>query len=247
MGLWQHSSVQSGGPARVCTAAALPHARPGVHPGVVVRALRHLLGVRAPPVLARPRPRAEHLAQGTPLLARDAVNAEEELPAVERVGVLGEGAGRPLRRTLELPALVVYDDLFGDTLWHLAHPQAAVRHLVIRQAWGAVVTVRFAVLAVPEDAAVLRIRECSEQTRAVRGGDGRLELRPLPALLQFIVFVCDDESKAVAAGSELLHAVLAGPVLVAADQVRVEPKKLVRADEVVQLARHGGGQQQQGD
>ena len=52
------------------------------------------------------------------LLAREAPNAEEELPAVSRVGVLGERAGRALRRTLELPALVVYDDLFGDTLGH---------------------------------------------------------------------------------------------------------------------------------
>ena len=65
---------------------------------------------------------------------------------------------------------------------------------------------------------------------------------------KFPAFVCVDESKAVAAGSELLHAVLAGPVLVAAVEVRVEAGQSVGAGEVVNpLAGSGRQHRQQAD
>ena len=80
------------------------------------------------------------------------------------------------------------------------------------------------VLALPEDAAVLWVGEGAPEPGTVGGGDGGLQLGPLPALhqvellalLQLVALVGVDEGEAVAAGPELCQSVNAGPVLVTA-------------------------------
>ena len=80
------------------------------------------------------------------------------------------------------------------------------------------------VLALPEDAEVLWVGEGSPEPGTVGGGDGGLQLGPLPALhqvellalLQLVALVGVDEGEAVAACPELCQSVNAGPVLVTA-------------------------------
>ena len=86
------------------------------------------------------------------------------------------------------------------------------------------VPVGLPVLTLPEDSAVLGISEGSVQSGAVGGGDGGLQLCPLPALhqvelgalLQLVALVGVDERQAVAAGSQLRQPVKTGPVFVTA-------------------------------
>ena len=81
-----------------------------------------------------------------------------------------------------------------------------------------------AILTLPEDAAVLRVSECSPEAGAVGGGDGGLQLRPLAALhqvqlgalLQREGGVRVQEAETVAADLQLGEALLAVPVLVTA-------------------------------
>ena len=83
-------------------------------------------------------------------------------------------------------------------------------------------------MTLPEDAAVLGVSEGSPEAGAVGGGDGGLQLRPLPALhqvellalLQLVALVRVDEGEAVAAGLQLGQSVSAGPVLVTAREER---------------------------
>ena len=78
------------------------------------------------------------LPQGTSLLPGDSSNAEEELPAVQGVGVLGEGPGGRVSGTDELLGLVDGDGLeaaVGD----LADPEAGVGLLAVGQPRGTLV------------------------------------------------------------------------------------------------------------
>ena len=78
------------------------------------------------------------LPQGTALLPGDSSNAEEELPAVQGVGVLGEGPGGRVSGTDELLGLVDGDGLeaaVGD----LADPEAGVGLLAVGQPRGTLV------------------------------------------------------------------------------------------------------------
>ena len=78
------------------------------------------------------------LSQGTALLPGDSSNAEEELPAVQGVGVLGEGPGGGVGGTDELLGLVDGDGLeaaVGD----LADPEAGVGLLAVGQPRGTLV------------------------------------------------------------------------------------------------------------
>ena len=72
------------------------------------------------------------LSQGTALLPGDSSNAEEELPAVQRVGVFSEGSLRRPLGTDELLVLVDEDGVTG-TVRDLADPEAAVGDLVVGQ------------------------------------------------------------------------------------------------------------------
>ena len=100
--------------------------------GVVVRTLGDVLGVGAGPVDPGAGAVTEDLAQGTALLSWNSSDTEEELPAVEGMGVLGEGAlGGPLG-THELLVLVD-DDGVGGTVRDLTDPEAAVGDLVVGQ------------------------------------------------------------------------------------------------------------------
>ena len=84
------------------------------------------------------------------------------------------------------------------------------------------------VLTLPEHSAVLGVSERPPQPWTVGGGDGGLQLRPLPALhqvellalLQLVALVRVDEGEAVAAGLQLGQSVSAGPVLVTAREER---------------------------
>ena len=78
------------------------------------------------------------LPQGTALLPGDPSNAEEELPAVQGVGVLGEGPGGRVSGTDELLGLVDGDGLeaaVGD----LTDPEAGVGLLAVGQPRGTLV------------------------------------------------------------------------------------------------------------
>ena len=116
-------------------------------------------------------------------------------------------------------------------------------------------------MTLPEDSAVLGISEGSVQSGAVGGGDGGLQLCPLPALhqmkllalLQLVALIRVDEGEAVATGPELCQSVNAGPVLVTAGggygseevarvevswlpvQVGVETFQFVRTREIVNI------------
>ena len=192
---------------------------------VVVPALGHLLGSGTLPVDPVAGAGVEDLAQGTAVLPGLTVDAEEVLPAVGRVRVLGEGPGRSSRRTLELSALVVDLDHGRAALGDLVGPLAAPGDLVVGQPGGAVVPVGLPVLALPEHAAVQLVGEGAVEAGTVGGGDGRLELGPLPALhqvelgalLQSEGGVGVKEAQAIAAELLLCQSVLTVPVLVTAE------------------------------
>ena len=191
---------------------------------VVIPALGDLLGPGALAVDAIAGAGAEHLAHGAAELPGLAVHAEEVEPAVGGVRVLGEGAGGGVSGTLELAALLVHHHHGGGALGHLVSPLAAPGHLVVGEAGGAVVSVCLAVLALPEHAAVLGVGEGPEQSGAVLGGDGGLQLGPLPALhqvqlgalLQGEGGVGVEEAQAIATCLQIRRPVLTMPVLVTA-------------------------------
>ena len=78
------------------------------------------------------------LSQGTALLPGDPSNAEEELPAVQGVGVLGEGPGGRVSGADELLGLVDGDGLEA-AVGHLADPEAGVGLLAVGQPRGTLV------------------------------------------------------------------------------------------------------------
>lgn len=232
----------SSDPARVGRSPQRPLLNDLLITSVVVSTLRHVLWVRAGAVNAGASAVTEDLAQRAALLSGYSAYAEEELPAVQGVSVLGEGSLCSALGAHELLVLVDDDGVTG-AVRDLADPQAAVGDLVVRQTWGALVPVSFPVLALPEDSAVLRVSECPPESGTVGGGDGRLQLSPLPALhqvqllalLQLVALVSVDEGEAIAAGPQLRQAVRTGPVLVTAVQVRVETFQLVRTREIVHI------------
>ena len=212
---------------------------------VVLPTLRHQLGVRALPVRPVAGAGVEDGAEGTAVLPGEAADTEVVLAAVLRVGVLSEDPWLAVR-TLELPAHLVQHH-GAAALGHLIRPAAAVALLVVGQAGRAGVAGGLAGLADPEDSAVLGVLVGSPGPGTVRARDGRLQLRPLPALhqvelgalLQGEGLVGVDEAEAVAAGSLLGLSLRAGPVPVTAVEVRVEAGQSVGAGEVVNpLARH---------
>ena len=219
---------------------------------VVLPALGHLLWVGALAVLPVASARVEDGAEWTAVLPREAADTEVVLPAVLRVGVLSEdpgGAGG----ALELAAHLVHHPQ-AATLGHLVRPPAAAALLVVGEAGGAGVAGGLACHADPEHRAVLLVLVRPPGPGTVGGGDGGLQLRPLPALhqvqlsalLQGERLVGVDEAEPVTAGPLLGLPVGAGPVLVAAVEVRVEAGQRVRAGEVVQpLASSGGHQHSQ--
>ena len=81
----------------------------------------------------------KHLAEGAALLAGDASDAEEELPAVQGVRVLGEGAGGGVQGARELLRLIDRDGLEA-ALGDLRDPEAAVGLTAVGQAGGALVS-----------------------------------------------------------------------------------------------------------
>ena len=142
------------------------------------------------------------------------------------MGVLGEGAlSRPLGAHELL--VLVDDDGVAGAVRDLTDPQTAVAHLVVGQPWRTLVPVGLPVLTLPEDSAVLGISECSVEPGTVGGGDGGLQLRPLPALhqvqlgalLQGEGGVGVEEAQAVPAQFLLGQSVLAVPVLVTAENI----------------------------
>ena len=214
---------------------------------VVLATLRDLVGVRALSVHAVAGASVEDSPQRTAVLPGDPAYAEVVLPAVGRVGVLGEDAGAALG-TGELAALLVHHQR-AAALLHLVRPPAAPALLVVGEARGTHVPVGLPVLAHPEHRAVLLVLEGAPCSGTVRGGDGRLQLRPLPALHQVQLSallqgeggVRVDEAQAVAAGSEVRESLGAVPVLVAAVEVGVEALEVVRTTEVVHQLGLGPG------
>ena len=81
----------------------------------------------------------KHLSEGAALLTGDASDAEEELAAVQGVGVLGEGAGGSVQGTGELLSLVNGDGLEA-ALGDLGDPEAAVGLTAVRQTGGTLVS-----------------------------------------------------------------------------------------------------------
>ena len=92
------------------------------------------------------------------------------------------------------------DDRLCGALRHLVSPPAPSRHLgntqfkrdsietncylIISETGRTVVLVGLAILALPEDATVLLVRECSKQSWAMLCRDGRLNFCPGPAFDQ---------------------------------------------------------------
>ena len=67
----------------------------------------------------------KHLSEGAALLPGDASDAEEELPAVEGVRMLGEGSGGSVKGTRELLSLIDGDGLEA-ALGDLRDPETTV-------------------------------------------------------------------------------------------------------------------------
>ena len=82
--------------------------------------------------------RTEDLAERAALFPGNSSNAEEELSAVQRVGVFSEGSLRCPLGTHELLVFVDKDGVAG-AVRDLADPQAAMAHLVIGQSGGTLV------------------------------------------------------------------------------------------------------------
>ena len=81
----------------------------------------------------------KHLSEGAALLTGDASDAEEELPAVKGVRVLGEGSGGSVKGTRELLSLVDGDGLEA-ALGDLRDPEATVGLTAVRQPGGTLVS-----------------------------------------------------------------------------------------------------------
>ena len=108
---------------------------------IVVRALGDVLRVCAGAVNAGASAVTKDLAKWTPLFPWPPAYAEEELPAVQGMGVLGEGS---LGRTFGADELLVLvnDDGVAGAVGDLADPEAAVGDLIVCQAGRALVPVR---------------------------------------------------------------------------------------------------------
>ena len=72
------------------------------------------------------------------MLPGHSANTEEELPAVQGMGVFGEGSLCRALGTRELLVLVDQDGVAG-AVRDLADPQAAMAHLVVGQSGGTLV------------------------------------------------------------------------------------------------------------
>ena len=81
----------------------------------------------------------KHLSEGAALLTGDASDAEEELPAVQGVRVLGEGSGGSVKGTRELLSLIDGDGLEA-ALGDLRDPEATVGLTAVSQPGGTLVS-----------------------------------------------------------------------------------------------------------
>ena len=161
------------------------------------------------------------------------------MSAVRRVRVLGEGPGSGAGGTLELSALVINLHHGGAALGHLVGPLAAPGDLVVCEAGGTVVPVGLPVLTLPEHSAVLLVSERPVQAGAVGGGDGRLQLRPLPALHQVELSallqgeggVGVEEAEAITAQLLLGQSALAVPVLVTTETSTLTHGRTKKSDD----------------
>lgn len=119
-------------------------------------------------------------------------------------------------------------------------PHADACLAIIGESGAALVPRRLAVPAVPEDVALLLVREDAVEPRAVRRANCRLQLRPLAAIdvVQVVAVLREElavagvEGQAVAAGLQFGNVIVALPVLVAGQVVGVEAK-VVGAFEVL--------------
>merc|ERR1711970_303029 len=211
---------------------------------IIGRTLRHSLWVGTLPICPIPSPGVENLSQRTALLPWYSVDTKEVYPAVPRVRVLGED---PLcwRRTCELPALIISSNHKATALRNLVGPATRVRDLVPGKARGTLISICYTILAVPEDTAVLWVRECPKQSGTVGSGNGRLQLSPFPtvhqkvfiALLQLVTLISVYEGQAIPTGPQLLHPIVTGPVLVTAVEMWIETSEIIRTDKIILLCR----------
>ena len=133
---------------------------------------------------------------------------------------------------------------FDFALGHLISPHADARLPVVSESGAALVPGGLAVPAVPEGVALLLVGEDAVEARAVGRGNRRLQLRPLAAVdvVQVVAVLREEfavarvEGEPVAAGLQLGYGVVALPVLVAGQVVRVEAV-VVRAFERLLRAR----------
>ena len=249
-------------PATVCVTPS--HLLPGAEPvarklphiellvSIVVSALRHLVRVRALPVHPVASPGVENCAKGTAVLPGHPADAEVVLTTVGGMSVLGEDPGGALG-ALELPALLVHHQA-AAALSDLVRPSAASALLVVGEAGRTLVPIGLPVLTHPEYAAVFEVLVGSPGAGAVRGGDGRLQLSPLPALhqVQLVALLQGEgrvrvyEAEAVATRPQRCLALRALPVLVTAVEVGIVTLQRVGATEVVhQLSSAGHTARQQ--
>merc|ERR1719384_598716 len=146
-----------------------------------------------------------------------------------------------VKRTGKLLSLINGDSLEA-ALGHLGDPEAAVRLGAVGQARRTLVSVGFAILTLPEDAAVLGVLEGAPQPGAVGAGDGGLQLGPgaalhqvqLLALLHLVLFpLVINEGQAIAAGPQLCQTLDTGPVLVTTVSVREVSLEFIWTLEVI--------------
>lgn len=123
-------------------------------------------------------------------------------------------------------------DTFVSALGHLVGPHAHPGLTVVGQSGATLVAGGLAVPTVPEDVALLLVREDTVEAGTVRRADGRLELRALAAVhvVQIIAVLGEElavagvKRQTVAARLQFRHVVVAFPILVARYVVRIEPE-----------------------
>lgn len=119
---------------------------------------------------------------------------------------------------------------FVFALRNLISPHADAGLSVVGKSGAALIAGGFSVPAVPENVALVFIREDAVQSRTVRSGDWGLKLCPLSALnvvkvvavLGQVFGICGVESETVTAGFQFGNTIVALPVFVTGDVVRVE-------------------------
>ncbi|KYQ60241.1 hypothetical protein ALC60_00649 [Trachymyrmex zeteki] len=146
---------------------------------------------------------------------------------------------------LEVERLVISEiDTFVSAFGHLVGPHAHPGFTVIGQSRTALIAGGLAIPTVPENVALLLIRENTVKAGAVRRADRRFELRAFAAvyIVQIIAVLGEElvvagvKCQTVAARLQFPHVAIAFPILVARYVMRIEPE-VIRTFEGLLTAR----------